>query len=256
MDIHLATIRRDNLRRLLNKYGSQKGLASVTGLVPAHISQIMGGKRNVGHGAAKRIEQRLELVAGWMDRNDPLPGEPPMHPALTRVTHIVPRTPAEPSNLQGGVEQASDQDEVNIDPIVRKVLDQLEGQGKTYENIRLDGLVNSLFGIFRVDILVDDLAIDIFHVSATNEQSSIDRALARMLKIKHATPHLRYIVIFSPTDASSNNSADRWVSLSIPRLRMVLSKIKDAEGLGGFAILTSHQDEGSIRNLVEIVLQR
>jgi transcriptional regulator with XRE-family HTH domain len=253
MDIHLAITRRENLRRLLNKYGSQKELARVTGLVAAHVSQIMGGKRNVGHGAAKRIEQQLELAAGWMDRSDPLPGESPMPPALTRGTHIVPRTLAEPPNLQGNAEQGAGHDEVSIDPILRKVLDQLEGHGKTYENIRLDGLVNSLFGYFRVDILVDDLAIDIFHVSGTNEQASIDRALARMVKIKHATPHLRYIVIFSPTE---DNPPDRWSALSIPRLRKVLSIAIKEEGKGDFAILTSPQDDNGITHLIEVALQR
>jgi hypothetical protein len=255
MDIHLATIRRDNLRRLLSKYGSQKELARVSGLVPAHISQMLGGKRNVGNGAATRIEQRLELAAGWMDCSEPITdGQKFKSITAPQVKNWEADRLTARSGAPGSGEVACDSDEVCIDPVVRNVLAQLENHGKTYENIRLDGLVNSLFGIFRVGVLVDNLAIDIFHISSTNEQPIIDRVLARLLKMRHATPRLAYIVILSPIEGQAANSDDRWNSLVVPRLNSVLEAAVSKEGLIGFAVLASAQDAVSIENLVTIAL--
>lgn len=68
-------IRRANLLLAIERLGSAKKLADVTGLAPAYISQVKtrapeskGGKqRNLGDDAARRIDKALGEPTGWMD---------------------------------------------------------------------------------------------------------------------------------------------------------------------------------------------
>jgi hypothetical protein len=212
----------------------------------------MGGKRNVGQGAAKRIEQQLSLPDGWMDRNNPSGDEPAALSAAHRPTNSLQPDPKVRLSIFAGLEQEVGSDDVLLDPVMKYVVDQLESRGKTHENILPNGLIFSALGDFRVDILVDDLAIDIFHVSSTNEVAVIDRALARSLKLKHATPRLRYIVILCPAKGQPTSPTDRWTSVSAPRLASIFEAAKDE--IDGFKILPTAQDYASIDGLIEIAL--
>lgn len=68
-------IRRANLLLAIDRVGSAKKLADLTGLAPAYISQVKtrapeskGGKqRNLGDDAARRIDKALGEPTGWMD---------------------------------------------------------------------------------------------------------------------------------------------------------------------------------------------
>lgn len=254
MDIQLATIRRENLRRLLNQYGTQKELAKVSGLVPAHISQIMGSKRNVGDGAAKRIEQKLELAAGWMDLDHQVPGEAAILPsAATRPGKVsVPGPSSIPSGVDAGFKPAPAVEEDVLDPLMRHVVDQLEGHGKTRENIRPDGLIFSPLGDFRVGLLVDDIAIDILRVTTTNDGALVDRTLARSLKLKRGSARHRYLVILCPADELSTGPSDRWTTLIVPRLTGIFEAAK--EDLAGFRILPTAKDYTSIDGMIDAAL--
>lgn len=65
MDI--KTIRRNNLRALIARHGSQKQLADDAGLSVAHVSHMNTGHRAVGDKIARQVEQQLGLPFGWMD---------------------------------------------------------------------------------------------------------------------------------------------------------------------------------------------
>lgn len=65
MDI--KTIRRNNLRALISRYGTQKRLADAASLSVAHVSHMNTGHRAVGDKIARQIEQHLDLAFGWMD---------------------------------------------------------------------------------------------------------------------------------------------------------------------------------------------
>lgn len=68
-------IRRANLLLAIDRAGSAKKLADLTGLSPAYISQVKtrapeskgGRERNLGDDAARRIERALGEPTGWMD---------------------------------------------------------------------------------------------------------------------------------------------------------------------------------------------
>lgn len=62
-------IRRDNLRELVRRYGTQAALAERIGTSPAYISQLLSTRvrANVGHAMARQIEALLALAPGWMD---------------------------------------------------------------------------------------------------------------------------------------------------------------------------------------------
>jgi transcriptional regulator with XRE-family HTH domain len=63
----VRSFRRVNLGNLIARYGGQRAFAERVGLSPAHVSQIMTGRRNVGDQVARRIEQALNRPPGWMD---------------------------------------------------------------------------------------------------------------------------------------------------------------------------------------------
>lgn len=65
MDIN--EMRRRKLRQLIQQHGSQRLLASASGMDPSHISQIMTSKRNMGEKLAREVEKSLRLTPGWFD---------------------------------------------------------------------------------------------------------------------------------------------------------------------------------------------
>lgn len=66
MDI--KEVRRVNLQRLIADYESQQALADAVDLTPAVFSQIINKRRNMGEKMARKVEARLGLVNGWLDR--------------------------------------------------------------------------------------------------------------------------------------------------------------------------------------------
>lgn len=67
MDIN--GIRRDNLRKLIEKMKSQAELADKLEMDPSYLSQIAGinPSKNIGTRVARDIEKKLGLFVGWMD---------------------------------------------------------------------------------------------------------------------------------------------------------------------------------------------
>ncbi len=63
----IRTIRKENLLALIARFGSQRALARKAGLVPAHVSQMVTERRNMGDEVARRIEKNLNLADGHMD---------------------------------------------------------------------------------------------------------------------------------------------------------------------------------------------
>lgn len=63
----MSDIRLTQLRKLVEKYGSQRELAGALNIAPNQISQWINGNRSIGEKLARRIESNLKLPYGWMD---------------------------------------------------------------------------------------------------------------------------------------------------------------------------------------------
>ena len=64
--------RRANLLALADQHGGKKNLGELLGYSNgSYISQLVGDppRRHVSEPVARRIETRLHLARGWMDRN-------------------------------------------------------------------------------------------------------------------------------------------------------------------------------------------
>ena len=61
--------RRNNLKRLLADYPTQRHFADAVGLSVAQVSHLLTGFREMGEEIARRIEEALKLEMGWMDRD-------------------------------------------------------------------------------------------------------------------------------------------------------------------------------------------
>lgn len=99
MDIKAT--RRERLKRLIKEIGTQVEFANQTGLNVGHVSQMVTGKREVGHKTARRIENIFHLEDGWMD----LPGtesDLPV-PAMTRIAEGTDTITIERLNARGSM---------------------------------------------------------------------------------------------------------------------------------------------------------
>ncbi|MEW8506848.1 MAG: hypothetical protein AB2598_09065 [Candidatus Thiodiazotropha sp.] len=65
--VNIRTIRKANLLAQIARFGSQRAFAEEAGLVPAHVSQMVTERRNMGDEVARRIEKNLDLADGYMD---------------------------------------------------------------------------------------------------------------------------------------------------------------------------------------------
>jgi plasmid maintenance system antidote protein VapI len=63
----IRTIRRENLLAQIAQFSSQREFAEKAGLAPAHVSQMVTERRNMGDEVARRIEKNLNLADGHMD---------------------------------------------------------------------------------------------------------------------------------------------------------------------------------------------
>lgn len=82
----IREIRRDNLIRLASGFKSKRQFALSTGLVPAHLSQLLSGAREMGEDVARRIETALGLTQGAMSLEpDTAPPPPVIDPALQHL---------------------------------------------------------------------------------------------------------------------------------------------------------------------------
>ena len=60
-------IRRKNLKLLTTICGSQRIYANYIGISPAHLNQLLHGRRNIGEKTARRIEEAVKLGELWLD---------------------------------------------------------------------------------------------------------------------------------------------------------------------------------------------
>jgi DNA-binding transcriptional regulator YdaS (Cro superfamily) len=65
--VNIRTIRKSNLLAQIERFGSQRAFAEQAGLAPAHVSQMVTERRNMGDEVARRIEKNLDLAEGYMD---------------------------------------------------------------------------------------------------------------------------------------------------------------------------------------------
>jgi plasmid maintenance system antidote protein VapI len=65
--INIRTIRKSNLLAQIDRFDSQRAFAEQAGLAPAHVSQMVTERRNMGDEVARRIEKNLDLAEGYMD---------------------------------------------------------------------------------------------------------------------------------------------------------------------------------------------
>ena len=83
----IREIRRESLVRLVAGYKSQRQFAHSTGLVPAHLSQLLGGVREMGENVARRIEEALGLASGFMSLD---PEASVTLPTIEEALHALP----------------------------------------------------------------------------------------------------------------------------------------------------------------------
>lgn len=69
----IREIRRTNLNTLISRYKTKAEFAGVCDLSAGHVSQMANGHRNIGDAVARRIEERLDLQNGWLDRQHGAP---------------------------------------------------------------------------------------------------------------------------------------------------------------------------------------
>ncbi|MES9969046.1 MAG: helix-turn-helix transcriptional regulator [Candidatus Thiodiazotropha sp.] len=65
--VNIRTIRKSNLLAQIDRFGSQRAFAERADLAPAHVSQLVTERRNMGDEVARRIERNLNLEEGHMD---------------------------------------------------------------------------------------------------------------------------------------------------------------------------------------------
>ncbi len=66
----VTEIRRLNLKKIEQAYGTQVLLAEIIELSPARVNHLLTGQRNIGEKAARKIEKLLDKPSGWMDLLD------------------------------------------------------------------------------------------------------------------------------------------------------------------------------------------
>ena len=107
--------RRDNLRRLLANYPTQRHFADAVGLSVAQVSHLLTGVREMGEEIARRIEEALGLEMGWMDHGLEASISETVRPTSLRLAREIEALPSKQrgalqalvdSMAQSGVESA------------------------------------------------------------------------------------------------------------------------------------------------------
>jgi len=65
--------RLENLNRLIEGWSTKKAFSEATGINNSQLSQLTSGSRPLSDKAARDLESKLELQAGWMDKDNSLP---------------------------------------------------------------------------------------------------------------------------------------------------------------------------------------
>lgn len=78
MPMSITDTRVANIRALIEEMGSQASFCRRFNLNPTYISQLLNGHRTFGERAARKIEAKLGVPPGWLDRLQT--GEGPMEP--------------------------------------------------------------------------------------------------------------------------------------------------------------------------------
>jgi plasmid maintenance system antidote protein VapI len=78
--MNIRTIRKANLLEQISRFQSQREFSEQVGLTPAHVSQMVTGRRNMGDVVARRIESGLDLPDGYMDIQHPVDGVAYLYP--------------------------------------------------------------------------------------------------------------------------------------------------------------------------------
>jgi hypothetical protein len=66
--MNVKEIRRQNLKGLIKKYGTQEAFEEASGASANYASQVLNGTRDMGDRYAETIEDGLKLSKGWMDK--------------------------------------------------------------------------------------------------------------------------------------------------------------------------------------------
>jgi hypothetical protein len=239
MEANTTDLRRKNLKRLLARYDSQKDLAEATGLVPAHISQIISGKRNMGDAAASRIEHRLKLQHGAMDAPDFEYAEPPKE--LVRQDH---RAKTFTMTDYSGPSVYSE----NRDAVCDEVLRLLSIRGIGFEDVALDTRINTAFGVKTAPILVrEKMVIDLLLYSESYHRSTIEHLLCNAMMFKHANPQYHYSVVFVPSGTGTERASPERVRQATER---VITATKAAIDLGYVVDFAFANDDDNLSQLL------
>ena len=67
MTENIQKLRKDNLKRLIEKHGSQSAFGKAIKTSSTYISHILNGRRNLGPVLCRKIEKSLGIANDWMD---------------------------------------------------------------------------------------------------------------------------------------------------------------------------------------------
>ena len=96
-----ASVRRDNLERLIQEIGSATRLARLAGTSDSYLSQVRrsrmtanGTPRSIGDRLAAKLERAMGKRDGWLDEPQGLPGDVPAgsHPAFAKAPLVQVKT--------------------------------------------------------------------------------------------------------------------------------------------------------------------
>jgi plasmid maintenance system antidote protein VapI len=66
-DLLLYNLRRNNLKKLIEKYGNQRALGKAINVQESYINHVIKGRRNLSFDYCRKIENTLGIANGWMD---------------------------------------------------------------------------------------------------------------------------------------------------------------------------------------------
>ena len=66
----LAQVRRTRMKILVDRFGSQTHLASMLGIAPAYLYQMLSGRRPISEKSARKYEKRLSIADRWFDTEE------------------------------------------------------------------------------------------------------------------------------------------------------------------------------------------
>lgn len=220
-------IRRENLKKLLERFRSQRAFQDHAGVSQAQVSSILTGRRVMGADVARRIEQALSLPPYWMESEH---AEAPTKFAQGNVgeyskTVHVPRT-------EDGYDEAIDAElrSFIFDDMV------LFGHSRGW-NVIYKYAEHTPYGMLKPDLTMqkddDILCVELKHAAdSRNVQNQVNTILAQIMRYRVAGIKPVYAVLISADNEGQ----------ALTRLNMALTQAKSDDLIADFLMTSESYD--------------